>query len=521
MSTERPTYGQNDVDVYKNWPYVSEIVHPGSMTLKQAAQMAFCIVELGGANKAVSGFCQDLAAFFFDHLRDPGSQDPVLLTARVFLVSSWKDLSDDRQHDVLRNCGEEGEPEGDALVCELLGSCGQYGEWCKTELAGPDKWAVAGPHGFGETRPVVQAVLDELDYGNWMGDDWEKRSGEFAIDQSVAVRYLAASDHKLKAPCMPALSSIQRSLIVGSALGLGARMPSGELMVVELLSTVGLPAVHLEHYRVLAMSLYVAWYANNAKRGQLVNGRHPDSVGEFGKILEGQLRASGTEELRHLLTRVIIAEDLYRRRLALDLHDVMTSQIGAVVFGMGNLTMYPPSDRDALLAGIKNYRDELGKLLKWVRCMSHELYPDILTKLGLVPALRHLVRTWGERVQMQVVSQIQVDERLDLDMMVSGMLYRIIQECLNNIEKHAAATTTEFRLAREAEGLSITITDNGRGFCLQTTRQRCVGIGLMGMGERIAIIHGRLQIDSKEGQGTRISLWVPLNGVTLNTGLCQ
>lgn len=292
-------------------------------------------------------------------------------------------------------------------------------------------------------------------------------------------------------------------------------------MVVELLCTVGLPVVQLEHYRVLAMSLYVAWYAINAKRGQLVNGRYPDSVGDFGKAIEGQLRASGTEELRHLLTRVIIAEDLYRRRLALDLHDVMTSQIGAVVFGMGNLTMYPPSDRDALLAGIKNYRDELGKLLKWVRCMSHELYPDILTKLGLVPALRHLVRTWGERVQMQVVSQIQVDERLDLDMMVSGMLYRIIQECLNNIEKHAAATTTEFQLAREAEDLSITITDNGRGFCLQTTRQRCVGIGLMGMGERIAIIHGRLQIDSKEGQGTRISLWVPLNGVTLNTGLCQ
>ena len=78
MSIERPTYGQNDADAYRNWPYVSEIVHPGSMTLKQAAQMACCIVELGGASNAVGGFCQELAAFFFDHLRDPGSQDSVL-----------------------------------------------------------------------------------------------------------------------------------------------------------------------------------------------------------------------------------------------------------------------------------------------------------------------------------------------------------------------------------------------------------------------------------------------------------
>ena len=521
MSIEQSTFDQHDADAYLNWPYVSEILHPGSMTLKQAAQMAFCIVELGRASKTFSELCQDLTALFFDHLRDPDSQDPVLLTARVYSVLPWKDMSDERRQRVLKNCRGVGEPVGDVLVCELLGSCGQYAEWCKTALAGSDKWAVAGPYGFGETRPAVQAVLDEMSYGNCLGHDWKEGSGESVIDQSVAVRYLASSGHKLKAPCTPVFSAPQRSLTVGSAVGLGARMPSGELMVVELLCNVELPALQLEHYRVLAMSLYVACYANSSKERYLVNESSPDPVEEFGKVMGRQLQASGTEELRHLLSRVIMAEDLHRRRLALDLHDVMTSQIGAVVFGMGNLTMYPPVDRVLLLAEVTKFRNELEKLLKWIRCMSHELYPGILTTLGLVPALTHLVRTWGERVQMKVVSQVMVDERLDLDMMVSGMLYRIVQECLNNIEKHAAATTTEFQLMREAEGLSITITDDGRGFCPQTSRQRSVGIGLMGMGERIAIVHGRLQIDSKEGQGTRISLWVPLNGTTLNTGACQ
>lgn len=518
---EQSTFDQSDADAHRNWPYVSEIFHPGRITLKQAAQMAFCVVELGGGGKALSGFCQDVAAYFYDHFRDPDSQDPVLLTARVYSVLPWKDLSDERQQHVLKSCRGVGEVVGDVFVCELLGSCGQYAEWCKAALAGPDKWAVAASYGFGETRPVVQAMADALNYGKRLRDDWKVGCGESGIDECVAVRYLAASDHKLKPPCTPALSALQGPVTVGSAVGLGARMPSGELMIVELLCIAELPAVHLDHFRVLAMSLFVACYANSSKRRPLVNQSSPDPEGELGKVMGGQLQASGTEELRHLLTRVIMAEDLYRRRLALDLHDVMTSQIGAIVFGLGNLTMYPPADRDVLLAQITNFRNELGQLLKWIRCMSHELYPDILTKLGLVPALTHLVRTWGVRVQMQVVSQIQVDERLDLDMVVSGMLYRIVQECLSNIEKHAAATTTEFRLVRDAEGLIITITDNGRGYCPQTSRQRCAGIGLMGMGERIAIIHGRLQIDSKEGQGTRINLWVPLNGATLNAGACQ
>ncbi len=513
----RSMLGQNDADAYRNWASELAMVHPGRMTLKQAAQMAFDIVELGGGSRPLSGVCQDLAEFLFDRLRDPDSHAPALLTARVYSVLRWRDSSDEwGQTDWIQSRGDD-EPVGDVVMCELLGSCGQYAEWCTPALAGPDKLSVAGRYGFGAFTPAVQAVIEELKDGEGCTEE----SGESVIDRSVAVTYLVGPDHELKAPCMPTVSALQRSVPVGSAIGLGMRMPSGELIVVELLSPVELPAIQLDPYRALAMSVYVACYASSWQRRQGMSEGSLAPLEEVGGVMGRQLQATSTEELRHLLSRVLVADDVYRRRLALDLHDVIASQIGAVVFGMGNLTMHPPAERDVVLARVTDLRNELGDALKWIRCMSHELYPGLLTTVGLVPALMHLVHSWGERVHVRVVSRIQVDERLDLDMMVGSMLYRIVQECLHNIEKHAAATTMELWVGREAKGLSIMVADDGRGFCPQTSRQRCSGIGLMGMGERIAIVHGRLEIESKEGQGTCISLWVPLNQARSTIGVCS
>ncbi len=150
-------------------------------------------------------------------------------------------------------------------------------------------------------------------------------------------------------------------------------------------------------------------------------------------------------------------------------------------------------------------REQVVETLHDVRRLAVELRPKALDDFGLVAALEHLRDTFSEQTGMRVDLEAPVGDRLPND--VETALYRIVQEALTNIVKHAQATTVSIVLTRRGRAVTAVIEDDGRGFIPGGGGG---GMGLLGMGERLALLGGKLKLESSPGAGTTIVAEVPL-----------
>ncbi len=142
-----------------------------------------------------------------------------------------------------------------------------------------------------------------------------------------------------------------------------------------------------------------------------------------------------------------------------------------------------------------------------VRRLAVELRPKALDDFGLVPALERLVETFQEQTGIEVIMEPQLgQERLPSE--IETALYRIIQEALTNVVKHAQASRVSIVLSRRANTVSAVFEDDGRGFAVDETRED--GLGLLGMKERLSLLDGRLQIESSPAGGTTLVAEVPV-----------
>jgi signal transduction histidine kinase len=136
-----------------------------------------------------------------------------------------------------------------------------------------------------------------------------------------------------------------------------------------------------------------------------------------------------------------------------------------------------------------------------------ELRPKVLDDFGLVPALERLAESFADQTEIDVRFQTGLgDQRLAPE--VETALYRIVQESLTNVVKHAHASVVSIVLTRKAGAVALVIEDDGRGFDPADTREG--GFGLEGMRERIGLLEGRLQVESRAGAGTTLVAEVPL-----------
>ncbi len=207
---------------------------------------------------------------------------------------------------------------------------------------------------------------------------------------------------------------------------------------------------------------------------------------------------------RDALRRVVSAQELERKRLARELHDETGQALTSILLGLQSVEDLPP-DVDPKKA-IADLRDLVVATLQDVRRLAVELRPKALDDFGLVPALERLVENFGEQtgVQVDFVEQLG-PERLPEE--VETALYRITQEALTNIVKHAQARRVSIVLTKREGSVTVLIEDDGKGF--EGSRDGG-GLGLLGMNERLALIDGRLTVESQEGAGTTIAAEVPL-----------
>jgi signal transduction histidine kinase len=207
---------------------------------------------------------------------------------------------------------------------------------------------------------------------------------------------------------------------------------------------------------------------------------------------------------RDALRRVVGAQELERRRLARELHDETGQALTSILLGLKALE--DALEGEASRSAAAELRELVVSTLRDVRRLAVELRPKVLDDFGLVPALERLVEGFGEQTGLSVdFESAPSEERLPAE--IETALYRNVQEALTNIVKHARAKRVSILLTRRGDNMSLVIEDDGQGFDPANVHED--GIGLLGMRERVALLDGRLQIESTPGEGTTLAVEVP------------
>jgi signal transduction histidine kinase len=210
---------------------------------------------------------------------------------------------------------------------------------------------------------------------------------------------------------------------------------------------------------------------------------------------------------RDSLRRLVEGQELERRRLARELHDETGQALTSVLLGLKGVE--EATDEQASREATTALRELVVATLHDVRRLAVELRPKALDDFGLVPALERLVQTFGEATGMDV--QLEADlpeERLAAE--VETALYRTVQEGLTNVAKHSGARKVSILVVRREHSVTAVVEDDGHGFALEELAGRD-GMGLDGMRERVALLDGRVDVESAPGSGTTLVVEVPVS----------
>jgi signal transduction histidine kinase len=222
------------------------------------------------------------------------------------------------------------------------------------------------------------------------------------------------------------------------------------------------------------------------------------------------LRASIAVDLsrrvaRDALRRVVAGQEVERRRLARELHDETGQALTSILLGLRAVD--EADDGEAVTKAVGDLRELVVATLQDVRRLAVQLRPKALDDFGLVPALERLVQTFSESSGITVDLEAQLAEtRLPSE--VETTLYRIVQEALTNVVKHAESTEVSILLVRREAAVTAVIEDNGRGFAPDAVKTD--SLGLEGMRERAELHDGRLTIETSPGSGTTLVVEIPL-----------
>lgn len=208
---------------------------------------------------------------------------------------------------------------------------------------------------------------------------------------------------------------------------------------------------------------------------------------------------------RDALRRVVEAQEAERKRLALELHDETGQALTSVLLGLRMVEeARDEKTRKDVLASL---REVVQATLHDVRRLAVELRPKALDDFGLVPALQRLAQGVSERTGTEIELATPLAERLPPEIEIA--LYRVVQEALTNVVRHSGAQRASVLLTRKGDCVTTVVEDDGRGFDPEQALDG-EGLGLVGMQERMALVGGRLSIESRAGRGTTIVAEVPV-----------
>ena len=213
------------------------------------------------------------------------------------------------------------------------------------------------------------------------------------------------------------------------------------------------------------------------------------------------------QALEDVVRRTIDAQEDERRRLATEIHDGVTQQLISVWYRLQAARRHLPGGSGRVDAEFERAQTLVDSALDEARVAIHDLRPAMLDDLGLGPSIRALApRSLAEGTEIELT----VDDDISLPSHQEVALYRIAQETLSNVRRHADASCVEIALSRDGDRVSMRIADDGRGFDHSPTNATATSFGLIGISERAALLGGRLRVESAPGMGTAIEVELPI-----------
>ncbi len=219
-----------------------------------------------------------------------------------------------------------------------------------------------------------------------------------------------------------------------------------------------------------------------------------------------QERRASSEQLRRLAAHLLSVRDEERARISREVHDELGQSLTAVKMDLAWLEGRLPRRNRPMLTRIRSTRQLADSIIQSIRRISTELRPAVLD-LGLAAAVEWQVQDFQARSGIQCTVRLLTRDVVAAS--ASTAMFRILQETLTNVARHAKAARVEVVLQRQPDRLVLLIRDNGQGFD-QAAPSLSQSLGLLGMRERAAILGGQLNILSAPGQGTTVTAWIPL-----------
>ena len=205
---------------------------------------------------------------------------------------------------------------------------------------------------------------------------------------------------------------------------------------------------------------------------------------------------------------IMAAEENERQRIAKDLHDGVGQMMSAAKMNLSAFESELQFNNEEQRKSFEKVINLVDESCREVRTVSHIMMPNALVKNNLGDAIREFTSKLNQKNLRVSVYTEGLDHRLDSN--IETMLYRVVQECVNNTIKHAGASTLDISLIRDKDGISGTIEDNGKGFDA-TDPEKLKGIGIKNISSRIDYIKGTVDFDSAPGRGTVVALHIPVN----------
>ena len=272
-------------------------------------------------------------------------------------------------------------------------------------------------------------------------------------------------------------------------------------------------------YRVLARDGHTVWFHCEAKMVRNNDGQPWFVHGVAFDISElKRAEASGreyAERLKSLSRRLMEVQETERRNIALELHD----EIGQVLTGLKlSLEIGARRPAEEVRRSLEEARLLVNELMARVRKLSLDLRPAMLDDLGLLPALLWHFEHYTAQTEVRVIFKHSGLERRRFGPEVETAAYRIVQEALTNIARHAQVSEATVRLSTHQQTLLIEVQDHGRGFDMESVLGASESSGLAGMRERAVLLGGRLTIESQQGAGTHLTAELGLANSPATTG---
>lgn len=213
-------------------------------------------------------------------------------------------------------------------------------------------------------------------------------------------------------------------------------------------------------------------------------------------------------KIAEMSSRVVAAQEEERRRLARDLHDGTAQDLATLLLSLKQLER--KTSMHDVRESLPALRERLGESVEGLRRLARSMRPSVLDDLGLAAAIQSSVAEFERATAPRITLEVGVlDARLPPD--AETVLYRVFQEAMLNVVKHAHASNVLVRAGRSPQGFRLAVEDDGVGFDPADPAARERGIGLFSMAERLALVGGALHVHSVRGQGTAIVAEVPLH----------